>query len=102
MEFNFENCQLNHSSFNALKLKKTLFTGSQLREVDFAACDLTEAVFDECDLLNATFARTLLEKADFRTARNFSIDPELNRIKKAKFSITGLGGLLAKYDIVIS
>jgi fluoroquinolone resistance protein len=43
----------------------------------------------------------LLEKADFRTAYNYSIDPEKNRIKKAKFSIFGVTGLLDKYDIEI-
>ena len=30
-----------------------------------------------------------------------SIDPETNRIKKAKFSISGVLGLLHKYDIEI-
>jgi len=29
------------------------------------------------------------------------IDPELNRIKKAKFSQSGLAGLLEKYDLEI-
>jgi hypothetical protein len=42
-----------------------------------------------------------LEKADFRTAFNYSINPETNRIKKAKFSKEGLNGLLDKYDIEI-
>jgi hypothetical protein len=42
-----------------------------------------------------------LEKADFRSAFNFSIDPEMNRMKKAKFSRTGVFGLLHKYNIEI-
>jgi len=29
------------------------------------------------------------------------IDPEVNRIKKAKFSVSGVPGLLNKYDIEI-
>jgi hypothetical protein len=49
----------------------------------------------------ATFDRSLLEKADFRTAYQYTINPEHNRIKKAKFSATGLAGLLAHYDIEI-
>ncbi|HUZ61183.1 MAG TPA: hypothetical protein VMU83_20575 [Hanamia sp.] len=36
--------------------------------------------------------RTNLEKADFRSAFNYSIDPELNEIKKAKFSSDELSG----------
>jgi fluoroquinolone resistance protein len=42
-----------------------------------------------------------LEKADLRTAYNYSIDPSINKIKKAKFSLPGVVGLLSKYDIEI-
>ncbi|OQA01530.1 MAG: hypothetical protein BWY70_00347 [Bacteroidetes bacterium ADurb.Bin408] len=45
--------------------------------------------------------RTNLEKADLRTAFNYIIDPELNHIKKARFSLRGISGLLAKYNIDI-
>ena len=38
---------------------------------------------------------------DFKTSYNYSIDPEVNSIKKAKFSLEGISGLLYKYDIVI-
>ncbi|MCZ4225284.1 hypothetical protein [Pedobacter rhodius] len=63
---------------------------------------MTNSVFDNCDLLSATFDGTILEKTDFRTAYNYSIDPDNNRIKKARFSKAGLAGLLHKYDIQIS
>lgn len=72
-----------------------------MQETNFAEADLTAATFENCDLMHAVFDRTLLEKADLRTATNFSINPETNRIKKAKFSITGLPGLLQKYQIEI-
>jgi hypothetical protein len=49
----------------------------------------------------ANFEQTTLEKSDFRTSYNYSINPELNRIKKAKFSLNAIAGLLTKYDIVI-
>lgn len=84
-----------------MKLKQTVFKNSQLYEVDFTECDLSSASFDNCDLAGAIFKDTILEKADFRTAFNYSIDPELNRIKKAKFSRSGIAGLLDKYDIEI-
>ncbi len=96
-----ENCTLNHSSFYQAKLKKTVFRNTSLQEVDFAAAELADAVFDNCDLAFATFDNTNLERADFRTAVNYSIDPELNRVKKAKFSLPGIAGLLSKYDIDI-
>lgn len=101
LSFSFDNCQLNHALFYKMIIKKTSFKNSQLHEVDFAECDLTGAVFDHCDLAGAVFDHTNLEKADFRTAYNYIIDPEMNRIKQARFSILGVSGLLAKYGIDI-
>lgn len=97
----FENCNLNHASFYQKKIKKTLFKNSQLHEVEFTECDLTSAVFTNCDLTDAKFENTVLEKVDFRSSFNYSIDLNLNRISKAKFSLSGIVGLLYKYDIEI-
>jgi uncharacterized protein YjbI with pentapeptide repeats len=69
--------------------------------MDFAECDLTSAIFNNCDLMQTIFDRTILEKADLSAAFNYTIDPEINKIAKAKFSATGLAGLLTKYNIVI-
>ena len=101
LSFSFDNCNLKHSSFFKAKLKKTSFKNSILHEADFTDCDLSGSVFDICDFTRATFEKTILEKADFRTSYNFSIDPEKNRIKKAMFSMSGAAGLLHKYDIEI-
>lgn len=97
----FENCNLNLSCFYKLKLRKTRFKNAVLGEVDFTETDLSGSHFDNCDLTGAIFENTILEKTDFRTSFNYSIDPELNKIKKAKFSIQGIIGLLDKYDIEI-
>jgi uncharacterized protein YjbI with pentapeptide repeats len=80
-------------------MKKTNFVRCQLKQVDFSGCDLSQSVFEDCDLADAVFENTVLEKADLRTAFNYSIDPEMNRVKKAKFSLINVRGLLAKYDI---
>lgn len=101
LSFSFENCQVNHSTFFQMNIKKTIFRNCQLREIDFSESNLTNVIFDNCDLAQAIFINTILDKADFRTAYNYSLDPENNRIKKAKFSILGISGLLDKYDIVI-
>lgn len=101
LSFSFEGCQLNHSSFYKTKIKKTIFKNSQLQETDFTEADLANSVFDNCNLSQAVFDQAVLERADFRTAYNYSIDPEMNRISKAKFSISGIAGLLDKYDIDI-
>jgi len=50
--------------------------------------------------MRATFDN-FSERTDFRTSFNYSIDPEKNRIRKARFSLIGIAGLLNKYDIDI-
>ena len=100
-EVAFNNCQLTLSSFYKMKMKKTGFRSSNLSEVDFTEADLTNAIFEGCDLAGAKFERTILEKADLRSSFNYSIDPEMNNIKKAKFSLQGITGLLDKYEIII-
>ena len=101
IDFSFDHCQLKHSSYFELKIRKTRFISCQLEEVDFAHSDLSEALFDNCDLRGAVFDQTTLVKTDFRSAVNYIINPEQNKIKKAKFSLSGVSGLLNKYDIVI-
>ncbi|MDR3651452.1 MAG: pentapeptide repeat-containing protein [Paludibacter sp.] len=98
---NFENCVLKLAVFFKMKLKKTCFVNCNLQETDFSESDMTSAVFDNCDLQRAIFYKTILEKADLRTSYHYSIDPEVNRIKKARFSRTGISGLLDKYNIEI-
>ncbi len=101
ISFYFENCHLQHSTFVKMKIKGTIFKNCQLQETVFAEADASQVIFDQCNLTSAIFDRTLLEKADFRTAFNYTINPEINRIKKAKFSLQGLEGLLQKYQIEV-
>jgi len=99
--FRFEHCHINYCTFYGTKLRKTKFTDCALKETDFEEADLTAAIFHNCDLSGATFVRSILEKTDFRTAKNFGLDPEINRMKQAKFSNSGLSGLLLKYNLDI-
>ena len=101
ISFEFDGCTLDLSSFYKLKLKKTIFRNSKIIEADFTETDLSNSSFRDCDLQRTIFKNTNLEGVDFRTSDNYSIDPDLNRIKKAKFSLTGIAGLLDKYDIEI-
>ena len=101
LSFSFNECQLNYSTFYKSNIKKTVFKKSTLIQVDFSEADLTDVVFENCNLEQTIFNNTILEKTDFRTAYNFSIDPEINKIRKTRFSSIGLRGLLDKYDIEI-
>lgn len=97
----FENDDLSMCSFVTLHLKKIKFLNCILRETDFTGAEMKESLFDQCDLAGTRFENTNLQKADFRTSYNYAIDPEMNRIRKAKFSMHGIAGLLQKYDIDI-
>lgn len=102
LSFSFTNCVLDHSSFHGVKIKKTIFKDCLLREVDFERSDCSQAIFDNCDLQSAIFYQTTLEQTDFRTAYNYMLDPEYNKIKGAKFTLAGIPGLLQKYKIKIT
>ena len=82
-------------------MKKTVFFDCSRRNVDFEEADLSLAVFGNCDLLNASFGKSIIEKTDFRSARSYFIDSEINKIKGARFSWPGVSGLLNKYGISI-
>jgi uncharacterized protein YjbI with pentapeptide repeats len=100
-EVHFEGCNLDNAVFYQKKNKKAWFNDCSMIETDLTAADLTEAKFNNCNLHRAFFSNTILKGADFRTSYNFTIDPDDNQIKKAMFSVHGLPGLLAKYDIKI-
>ncbi len=96
-----EQCKVDLASFHGLPMKETFFHDCDLHEADFSGADLTGSTFNRCDLSLAQFEETNLEKCDLRTALNFIIDPEKNRIRKCFFSLSGLTGLLGKYDLRI-
>jgi uncharacterized protein YjbI with pentapeptide repeats len=98
----FDHCQLNHSIFYQMKLGRTSFYHCQLHGTDFTEANLTAVPLKNCDLMHAVFINTNLEKADFSQAINYSIDPSINKIKGAKFSLPEVVGLLDVYNIKIN
>ncbi|MFD2248068.1 pentapeptide repeat-containing protein [Pontibacter ruber] len=97
----FEGSVLDYASFLKKKMAKTQFTDTSLKRVDFTKATLTNSVFGNTDLAGAVFEGTELAGADLSSAFNFEIDPELNNIRKAKFSNYGLQGLLTKYNLQV-
>jgi fluoroquinolone resistance protein len=83
------------------KMPKTYFIKCSLNEVNFTRCNLTGSVFDETNLADTLFNGTDLGTANFITAFNYNIDPEINNLKKATFSLAGLPGLLIKHQLKI-
>lgn len=101
LEVAFEGCNLDFCHFFRKKLKKTKFLKCSICEANFGESDLSFAEFDDCDLERTLFRNTNLRGADFRAARHFSIDPENNPVKGAKFSYPGVLGLLEKYGLIV-
>lgn len=97
----FTDSLLDYAFFHRNSLKKIKFTRCQLRETNFNECDLSAAAFEDCDLERSHFEQCNLEGADFRSARNYSIHPSMNKIKKAHFALPGVLGLLDHLDIRI-
>lgn len=100
-EVSFKNCILDYSSFENRKMSKTCFDKCSLKSADFGGADLRQTKFIETDLSEAIFQFTNLQEADFTSAVNYTIDPDENNIKKARFSRDGIQGLLYKYNIII-
>lgn len=95
----FESCVLDFASFAGKKMPDTPFLQSSLKQTVFIQADLAGSRFDGCDLDGAIFDETVLTGADFTAARHYAIDPERNMLRKAKFSVHGLPGLLLRYGI---
>lgn len=97
--FKFDKCIMDYCTFYGTKLDKTHFIKCSLREVDFTEANLSASYFTESDLTGALFSNSNLEKTNFRSAINFAIDPEFNKMTKAKFNSFQLEGLLYKYGL---
>ncbi len=98
----FHKCQLDYAVFLKMNLKKTSFHECVIREASFIESNLTGASFPDCDLSRTIFEMSNLGGTDFRTAYNYSINPDTNIIKGAKFSYPAVLGLMDKYEIQIS
>ncbi len=98
---NFENCNLQHSSFYGMQFKGASFLNCNLGMVEFTAANLQAANFENSDLNAAIFSQCNLEKANFSNSLNFNIDPLNNRIKGAIFKNENLAGLLQGFGIKI-
>jgi uncharacterized protein YjbI with pentapeptide repeats len=101
MEMHFDGCILDNAVFYKKKNKKAVFKDCSMVETDLAEADLSGCRFDNCNMQRAAFDQTTLKNADLSTSFNFIIDPDNNDLKKTKFSVHGLPGLLVKYGLDI-
>ena len=82
-----------------------------LTRFDFSDCRFGDCTFDDCRLAGADFrgvplgrtqfSRCDLEKADFREATEYIIDPTTNRLRGARFSFPDVVALLNGFGLKI-
>jgi fluoroquinolone resistance protein len=99
---NFSNCILDYAAFMKKKNRKAKFENCSLKGADFTEADLTDTKFINCDFDRAIFMHSTLNGANFSSSFNYTIDPERNTLRKAKFAQSGLAGLLTNYGIIVA
>lgn len=97
----FENSVLDLSVFSGMNIKNGIFLNSKIHNVDFSDCLLESSSFKGSDLKNSQFSGANLFKSDFREAKNYTIDMNFTKIRKAKFSFPEVVSLLEVQDITI-
>lgn len=97
----FTNCTLKYNIFSDFNMKKMDFSNSNLQGTMFMHCDLRDSNFRYTGLGEAVLRQDDLRGSDFRDAVDYSISPEENRLKKAKFSFPEVIRLLDSTGIII-
>lgn len=95
----FTECNMTSAVLMHRDLRNFVFEDSILVDVDFSAANMQRAQFKNCDLAGAMFRNTNLARADFSTAKNYDIDPKINILAKAKFSMPEAISLLSGLGI---
>lgn len=97
----FKKCLLHYCNFSDLNMKNGAFCGSRLKENYFTNTNLIGVDFTDVDLSGSIFHNCDLTKADFSSATCYDIDPQANKVKRAKFSLPEAVGLLRGFDITL-
>jgi len=84
-----------------MDISKTKLTESKLVELDFAETTCKGCRFNESDFMGSVFRNTELSEADFRDAKNYSINVRDNRVSGAKFSYPEVMTLLYEVGVEV-
>ena len=83
----FSNCTINNSIFYGLNFKKRTILECTIADSDLSDCDFTEADFSDTHFKEVTVHNCNFEKADFRSAIGYSINPLTNQMRNARFCL---------------
>ena len=98
---NIKHSKAAYCNFLGLEMAGIQLTGSELTECVFEGTNLTRADLSQSNLRGALFERTNLESADLRGALHYQIDPQLCRVRKARFSYPEALSLLKGFGVII-
>ena len=96
-----KNCAFRYNDFSGMALNGFDWTGAELQQCTFDDTRLAGGSFYGVRLGGTRFTRCDLQKADLRTAEEYAIDLETNKLKGARFSFPDVVRLLDGTGIVI-
>lgn len=91
-----------YAIFAKKKNRKHYMSNCSFKNADFSGGDWANTVFANCNLEGATFEAVNLQGTDFTSSYGLTLDPAINHLAKAKFSLNNLPGLLSKYHIIVA
>ena len=97
----FSGCSIHICNFTDLKMKGSEFIDCKIIDSSFQETFLEGVSFEGSSFKNTLFHNTNLGRASFCNAHGYNIDPLVNNIRKAKFSIPDVLNLLSGFDIEI-
>ncbi|MCP5098182.1 MAG: pentapeptide repeat-containing protein [Chloroflexi bacterium] len=98
---NFHSCNISFSTFLELNLERCQIRSCEAKDVFFSETNLTKANCTLTYFIARQFRHTNLTRADFTNAKNYTISPTLNTLKKTKFSMPEAMALLHGLDIIL-
>lgn len=101
LALHFKESFLDYSSFWGLDLRKSTFENTTAVEVDFTEANLSNVKLDRVKLSGAIFSKTNLKQSDFSTATDYVLDPSVNQVKGALFSLPDAVNLLYAFGVRI-
>lgn len=101
INWSFKNCLISLCDFSNLEIKNTKFLDCEIKENVFIKCDLSGCEFKNSGLSGSRFQNCNLEKADFRSAKNYYLDPTINKLKGARFSYPEVLSLLEGFGVKV-
>jgi uncharacterized protein YjbI with pentapeptide repeats len=102
LQIQVESCKVMGCLFGGMRLRKVVLRDCDFQDCSFVGADLSEADFSRSTFRASEFNTTNLQKADFRGASGYQINPLSNNVKRARFSLPEALSLLGYLGVELS